>query len=463
MYGPQCRERDREEKIELCKKYPGVERKKRDVSFDTVQNLRVNRNIKPPVITPDALPAVLIDLEVFREVQEIVDQIYEVSKIALLHARDKHCNKTKPILRTNEEVRPSNASDILGVIDNVAEYIKTMVDNALLNITEFCETSENVEEYVRAGCPFYDKRNCPQTYRSTKSGPVKYSTQHRPLIRQSTKHAGIGGKKIYAAWRAGNETDLGNETTTEPPKARRKRDTDNENANKEGNVAADKVVQDKVKAEIGKEDISNVDKNTVNKVENAVTDKTEGVKEVKVESDKVGKDKVNSTAEKAKPVVGTTLKLDNNSLTQLKLIEETIKSVAKVFKNHFMKTNKTMLRFRATTGVSTKDRFARNYRSNYNDDSKMKYRRKRSATNFTIDTPKDTNTVTDSTKSLDNTKSESKAVTGSLKLSETASSIATESPKTPEHESTTEKPHVDSTLARNMSHTPAVRYFRRFR
>lgn len=111
------------------------------------------------------------------------------------HARNKYCNKSKASLRTADEkpaLKPAFVSDIVWAI---VTYTKSTVDKALLNLTEFCEDAHAIGYYQRASCPFFDKIRCPQTYRSTKFGRIKASTQHRPIILQSTKHAAQNKKQ----------------------------------------------------------------------------------------------------------------------------------------------------------------------------------------------------------------------------------------------------------------------------
>lgn len=77
-----------------------------------------------------------------------------------------------------------------------------------MNLTKFCEDADALEHYQRASCPFFNKIRCPKSYRSTKSGDVKPCTQHRPVIRQSTKHYGQNKKhNIFdSMFRSGNMT-----------------------------------------------------------------------------------------------------------------------------------------------------------------------------------------------------------------------------------------------------------------
>lgn len=268
VYGSQCRARDRQEKFELCQSYPGVARKKRDTGFEgdmssrrpeiyrkkrdtkseeditpeidrkkrdadiVTKSLRVNPEITPP---PNAIKDTLTELGIDDAVQNVVEQVYKVSALALKNAREKYCNNTKPNLRS-VDVKDSDNTDILGIIEVIAHYAQGMVGNAVANLTKFCGESESIEVYQRARCGWNDGSDrCRQTYRSTKSGAVKYSTQHRPVYIQSTNHRQIGhGKKIYdPMFRSSNDSG---EATTETVNSRRKRETGSGNQEDKGDI-----------------------------------------------------------------------------------------------------------------------------------------------------------------------------------------------------------------------------------
>uniref|UniRef100_A0A2A4K372 CCHC-type domain-containing protein n=3 Tax=Heliothis virescens TaxID=7102 RepID=A0A2A4K372_HELVI len=238
IYGPECRARDRMEKYELCQSFPGVARRKREVEPPANKSLRVNPEITPPPtliatlkvqpvalaeatpledVTPEPdgseyINANLDSLGIANETDMIIEQVYKVSALALKHAREKYCNKTSNItiddnIKTMDHKKRSNASDILGILEVIADYAKSMVDTAVANLTSFCENSESIETYQRQ-CKFgYDSR-CPKSYKSTKSGAVRYSTNHRPVIKQQTRHEGSVNKYSYDKMfrREGDET-----------------------------------------------------------------------------------------------------------------------------------------------------------------------------------------------------------------------------------------------------------------
>lgn len=221
--------------MELCQNYPGVARRKREAV--TVVNLRVNREITPPPHEPfgnlkDASGTFndsLKNLGIENEVQEVVDLVYKVSSKALRNARVKYCNASKPHLRAAEENTPKNTTknkpDVLGIIQAIADYAQKIVAVATANLTEFCAESENIDAYqlVRSRCPFFNAHDCPQTYRSTKSGRVKASTQHRPVYIMSTNNDGNPFYHVEYG-RAGNQTEGGANGTT--PGSRRKREAE---------------------------------------------------------------------------------------------------------------------------------------------------------------------------------------------------------------------------------------------
>lgn len=216
VYGPECLKRDRQEKIELCQSFPGVARKKREISFET-QSLRVNPEITAPPRTETAktLHENLKDLGIENQVQEIIDSAYKVSSLALKNAREKYCNGTKSSLRTDVFKSLNKSSDILGIVEVIADYAKSVVDHALTNLTAFCEDSESFETYLRMNCQSDDGiGRCRQTYRSTKSGLVRHSTQHRPTYYQSTNLPRIKKQFVQFGRMGNNGTEESDSTVS---------------------------------------------------------------------------------------------------------------------------------------------------------------------------------------------------------------------------------------------------------
>ncbi|XP_026325713.1 uncharacterized protein LOC113234574 [Hyposmocoma kahamanoa] len=259
VYGPECRKRERTEKIEMCQNIPDMKnlaennpselnndivpfgRAKRDSNPDALvekndetmrrkreigngeRSLRVNPDITPPPsptvrantdVTPPpsehpqkSFDQELEDLGIKSDVERIIEEVYKVTRIALEHARSTYCNKTKASLRTYDakpSLKPVFVSDIVWSIVN---YTKITVDKALLNMTQFCADSDLLEQYQRDSCPFFNKHLCPKSYRSTKSGNVKYRTQHRPIIKQSTKYHVQKSHIFDSMYRSGNATE----------------------------------------------------------------------------------------------------------------------------------------------------------------------------------------------------------------------------------------------------------------
>ncbi|XP_047522316.1 uncharacterized protein LOC125061124 [Pieris napi] len=218
VYGPECQKRDRQAKIDLCQHYPGIIRKKRNIDVDHTRSLRVNPDITPPPenLTEEVSKSIK-DLGIHNEVQNIIEDVYKITSLALKNARIKYCNDTKELLRSDSKREDkSPKTDILGIIEVITEYTQNIVDNALANLTEFCETSQSMDKYVRSRCSWYDKQNgrCRQYFKSTKFGAVKYSTQHRPVYIQSTKHQGRAVIYNYAhmGYRAGPENSTDNQS-----------------------------------------------------------------------------------------------------------------------------------------------------------------------------------------------------------------------------------------------------------
>ncbi|XP_063371851.1 uncharacterized protein LOC134660081 [Cydia amplana] len=192
IYGAECRERDRQEKIELCHMYPGVPlvRRKRSVDLETTRSLRVNPDITPPpeLNIPKQTQDILTNLDIEDDVQKIIEEVFKLSNKALINTRGKYCNVSKDVLRSTGE-----PVDIHGIIQIVADYAQNMVDHAVSNLTSFCAESESIEKYQRQACGGY----CPKNYYSTKVFKPYPSTKNRPYIPQSTKHVGGFKKRPY--------------------------------------------------------------------------------------------------------------------------------------------------------------------------------------------------------------------------------------------------------------------------
>lgn len=204
--------RERQAKIDICRNFPAV-RRKREIDFATVGSLRVNPEITPPPDTnnqenlTDELTNNLKELGIEEEVQLLIEQIHKVTATALTNAKLKHCNTTKNGSGDNKK------ADLKEIIYKVNEYARAVVQNALTNMTVFCDDANSMEKFQIGRCQWGPNSRCPVYFRSTMPGPVKYSTQHRPLIRQSTKHEGRGIKHQYVPWlRSQNGTEEKNLT-----------------------------------------------------------------------------------------------------------------------------------------------------------------------------------------------------------------------------------------------------------
>ncbi|CAK1592324.1 unnamed protein product [Parnassius mnemosyne] len=223
VYGPECQKRDRQEKIRLCQGYPGVARKKREIDLTkAVSSLRVNREITAPpeeILSKDEIKT-LHELGIGKEVQEIIEKVYKVSSIALQKTREKYCIDKEPNLRSNTNSN-EKVADVLGIVKTVTGYVQSIVGEAIGNKTVFCEMYKSLDQYQRARCSYSDNDDsCRNSYRSTKSGRVQHSTQHRPTHFLSTKHLGKRVENQYErnVYRTGNNTEV--------TKVRRKRAID---------------------------------------------------------------------------------------------------------------------------------------------------------------------------------------------------------------------------------------------
>ncbi|CAH2065177.1 unnamed protein product, partial [Iphiclides podalirius] len=216
VYGPECLKRERQEKIELCQNYPGVARRKREIDISVGgASLRVNRDITaPPAInTTEALSA-LAQLGVENEAHDIKERVHQLSSRALTNAQVKYCNGTAPHLRSDGDTG-SDGADPLGTVELLADYAKSIVDHAGENTKSFCEAADSLYVYQRTRCIYEGYGGC-RGYRSTKSGDVKHSTQHRPTYQYPTKHPNRESKYEPMSYRTGNNSDA--------DKVRRKRE-----------------------------------------------------------------------------------------------------------------------------------------------------------------------------------------------------------------------------------------------
>ncbi|CAH2083448.1 unnamed protein product [Euphydryas editha] len=233
VYGDECKKRDRQAKLDSCKWMPSVElreqkkRRKREI-IERVQSLRINPDITPPPekTLTDELENRIKALAIENEIQNLIEQVHKIAAKALENARIKHCNDTDLKVETN-----ITTHDMIEVIEETTNYINFVVNKALTNLTVFCDNANSIDAFQRVRCGYGTGNRCPMSYKSTKSGAVKYSTQHRPYIIQSTKHDGKGRKIQFDSWlRASNNTEA----------ARRKRDV-SENFTLNTNARQDEI------------------------------------------------------------------------------------------------------------------------------------------------------------------------------------------------------------------------------
>lgn len=193
IYGPECQKRDRLAKIDICKNYP-AQRRKREIVIDS-QSLRVNRDITVPPENLTEEHKADEDLGIENELLNLLEQVQKVTLMAINNTRIKHCGGTKE-MSNNQQVLKSTV-DMTKVVETIKDYTKSVIQNLKANLTAFCDTENKDIERGRWRC---EPQYCPSAYRSTKSGRVKYSTQHRPIIKQSTKHEGPGRRPQYDNW-----------------------------------------------------------------------------------------------------------------------------------------------------------------------------------------------------------------------------------------------------------------------
>lgn len=185
------------------------------------QSLRINRDITPP---PEqnftgTLEKTLYELGLEAEIQDLIEKIHKLTGTALRNARERTCNESGGELRAQNgiSIRNHSFNDVLGIVENVSNFIKGTVDSALSNVTAFCGLDD--KEVQRFGIN-------PWNPRSTKVGNVWYSTQHRPIILQSTRHDGSGRKPAYDIILRSDNTTEGNATETVTVRKKRRAESD---------------------------------------------------------------------------------------------------------------------------------------------------------------------------------------------------------------------------------------------
>ncbi|XP_039762509.1 uncharacterized protein LOC120635561 [Pararge aegeria] len=219
IYGPECQMRDRQAKIDVCKKYPSV-RRKRDIAPDLeiVQNLRINRDITPPPVKypTDEITSDIKLLNINREIQDLVELVHKISAAALENDRVKICNTTNTNTRTSDSnlTLAQNVSTgkklrsnfIRKIIEEVINHVKYVIVSAKTNLTIYCDATNSIELFQRANCGWGTENRCTQRYKSTISGPIRYSTKHRRILKSFTTHNGRVEKNQYARFISGNDT-----------------------------------------------------------------------------------------------------------------------------------------------------------------------------------------------------------------------------------------------------------------
>lgn len=192
----------------MCKSYPGVRRRKREILEPFAnRSLRVNPNITPPphlwmeagiakdetaeklqeiapdIDVPKNVSESLNTLGIVRETDRITELVYQLSALALKNAREKYCNATSNETAEFEfnyekTAKKTEASDVLGIHRTIAGFAKSIIEDAASNLTEFCQNSKTVEDYQNQ-CKLDGDAQCPKAYRTSKSGAMKIVSKHK--------------------------------------------------------------------------------------------------------------------------------------------------------------------------------------------------------------------------------------------------------------------------------------------
>lgn len=257
--------RDRQAKIDLCQSYPGVARRKRDVRIS--ESLRINPDITPfpknlnisendeinSTIIDDDLKSTLDKLEITDEMEILIEEIHTVIDMAVSRAKTRHCNGTTKH-NSVPKINVTN-TDLSGAVEIITNLVISNVENALTR-KDFC-TSKDIPI---ARCGYGSDDRCRQTYRSTKSGAVKYSTQHRPTYYQSTNHYPLSRiKHLLRSQGDKNTTDAKGSDSISDVNVEAKKDRVRKKRSLDGDVEEDSVR----KSEKGSEEPGNLSSNHV--------------------------------------------------------------------------------------------------------------------------------------------------------------------------------------------------------
>lgn len=234
IYSNQCQKRDRAEKIDICQSYPGAGRRKREISEPPANmSLRVNPNITPPPHIVAGITEQVTEnpneiankysgfddslkiLAIEKEVDIITELVYQLSALALKNANYRYCNKSSKTA-SDKPKNVNKTTDVLGVLQIIKDFAKTVVDDAVGKSKDFCQNSETVEDYQRQYRSHNGSR-CPNSFKS------KFLTANHKLVDNK-------------------DFDV---TTTLKPNRRRKRETSNKvttTKSEENKVEKDKKV-----------------------------------------------------------------------------------------------------------------------------------------------------------------------------------------------------------------------------
>lgn len=290
IYGPECKIRDRAEKIALCQSYPGVARRKREITEPPANmSLRVNPNITPPPhilagVTDKEIDTkkedqecILKTLGVGKYTEKILDLVYQLSNQALKNARDKYCNKsgnTTLELKLDEKINQETSPDVLGILEILRDFAKAIVHDAVNNLTEFCQNSETIEAYQKQ-CKLHNDTRCPKTFRSNNNDDKKDKTDD--TITKTTLKPHHRRKREVSKTGTTNKTvkvkepkEVQKKEVKEKQKRTQKENTKAKKSQKEKKIAVvtEMSLKDKVKA-IRKERL-----NEIQKANNTITTET---------------------------------------------------------------------------------------------------------------------------------------------------------------------------------------------
>ncbi|KAG7306724.1 hypothetical protein JYU34_008152 [Plutella xylostella] len=203
VYREECDARDRTEKIEICQRYPGVARRKRELTdkpFDILDHMSIKTLAPKPEQKPQPVkPKIeaiknVEQLRMDQDIMDIKELAYKVVTMVLTGIRRKQCDDD-----TTDMSDPSR--DVLGIEEAIVNHANFMIDLAQQSGQAFCDSVNTVDafvNFVRSHPQFGNIRRKRQTNDGIQKPGSKYTAKvnnDRVLSNDSVTSAPIDNVK----------------------------------------------------------------------------------------------------------------------------------------------------------------------------------------------------------------------------------------------------------------------------